>query len=136
MAKATVGAVAIERVKLRNNPCPCCQQSNFVDYPNKGFQQPLHGLKVFCTLNKEGCECIGELGEQDKHHNLEPEQEKVLEGCQFINIKYVHCSELIQRKNLSQHKNELCSKRPFSCVYCHSYESTFEDVTQNHLENV
>ena len=122
----------IERVKLRNNPCPCCQQRSFVDYPNKGLQQPLYGLKVFCTLKKDGCEWIGELGALDKHQNLEPEQDKVLEGCQFVKIKCVHCSELIQRKSLNHHNNELCNKRPFSCKYCHSYESTYEDVTQNH----
>ena len=122
----------IERVKLRNNPCPCCQQRNLVDYPNKGLQQPLYGLHVYCTNKEEGCEWTGELGALEKHQNLSPEQEKVLEGCQFAKIKCNHCSKTIQRKQLGHHQNELCGKRPFGCVYCHSYESTYEDVTSNH----
>ena len=122
----------IERVKLRNNPCPCCQLRNFVDYPNKGLQQPLYGLQVYCTNKTKGCEWTGELGTLDKHCNLEPEQEKVLEGCRFAEIKCIHCSEIIKRKQLCIHQNELCSKRPFSCEYCHSYKSTFQDVTCNH----
>ena len=122
----------IEIVKARNNPCPCCQQKNFVDYPNKGLQQPLYGLHVYCTYKKEGCEWTGELRALDKHHNLEPEQEKELEGCLFAKIKCNHCSKTIQRKQLGPHQNELCSKRPFSCEYCDNYKSTFEDVISNH----
>ena len=124
----------IERVKLRNNPCPCCQQRDFIDYSNKGLQQPLYGLQVYCTNKKEGCEWTGELGTLDKHLNVSPEQEKVLEGCQYAEIKCVHCLESVQRKILGHHQNELCSKRPFSCEYCHSYKSTYEDVTCNHWQ--
>ena len=122
----------IERVKVRNNPCPCCQESNFIDYPNKGLQQPLYGLQVYCTYKKGGCEWTGELGQLDKHRNLRPELEKVLEGCQFAKIKCIHCYEFVQRKQLHHHQNELCSKRPFSCEYCRNYKSTYDDVTDNH----
>ena len=74
----------IERVKVRKNSCPCCQQRDFIDYPNKGLQQPLYGLQVYCSNKKEGCDWIGELGTLDKHQNLKPSQDEELEGSRSV----------------------------------------------------
>ena len=121
----------IERVKANNKPCPCCKGDNFNDFPNKGLQQPLYGFPVYCSNKEEGCEWTGELGYLDKHlNNITPDEE--FEGCLFAEIQCTYCSGTVTRKGLLYHKVELCNKRPFSCEYCNDYESTYEDIINNH----
>ena len=122
----------IERVKGSNKPCPCCNEDDFNDFPNKGLQQPLYGFKIYCSEKEKGCEWRGELGKLDDHLNLNPQDDKELEGCKFAKIECSYCSDIIVRSKLLDHKNALCDKRPFSCEYCNEYELTFEDVTHNH----
>ena len=126
--------VCIEQVKAKNNPCPCCKQDNFDDFPNKGLQQPLYGFQVHCANKEIGCQWTGELRQLDKHLNLnESNKEDQLKGCKFADIKCSYCSVYVTRNKLLQHQNELCIKRPFQCECCNSYESTYEDVIHNHL---
>ena len=80
----------------------------------------------------QGCQWIGELSQLDKHLNSNPSQEKQLEGCTFTRVKCLYCSELIQRSGIQVHQSKQCSRRPFSCVYCKSFNSNYEDVTTNH----
>ena len=124
----------IERVKGSNKPCPCCKEDNFNDFPNKGLQQPLYGFKVYCVNKEEGCEWEGELGKLDNHLNqtADPRDTNEFEGCEFAAILCGYCSNIIVRSKLSNHKNKLCDKRPFSCDYCNTYESTYEDVVLSH----
>ena len=125
--------VCIERVKAKNNPCPCCKQDNFDDFPNKGLQQPLYGFQVHCTNKETGCQWTGELRQLDKHLNLNQSEDDQLNGCEFADIKCSYCSLYVTRNKLLHHQNELCDKRPFQCECCNSYESTYEDVVHNHL---
>ena len=124
--------LCIERAKGSNKPCPCCNEDDFNDFPNKGLQQPLYGFKIYCSEKEKGCEWRGELGKLDDHLNLNPQDDKELEGCKFAKIECSYCSDIIVRSKLLDHKNIFCDKRPFSCEYCNEYESTFEDVTHNH----
>jgi TNF receptor-associated factor 4 len=55
-----------------------------------------------------------------------------LSGCRLAKITCAFCSEDIQRKDLNEHEEENCTKRPYSCEYCGDYKSIFEDVTTNH----
>ena len=122
----------IERVKDSNKPCPCCNEVDFNDFPNKGLQQPLYGFKVYCVNKEEGCGWRGELGNLDHHLNLNPQDHKEFEGCEFAEIECSYCSDIVVRNKLLHHKNELCNKRPFSCDYCNEYKSTYKDVIHNH----
>ena len=122
--------LCIERVKGDLQHCPCCNAENFNDFPNKGLQQPLYGFKVYCSKKEKGCEWKGELGQLDNHLNLGDAEE--LEGCEFVEIKCSYCSNVILRRQLLDHKNNHCDKRPFGCEYCNEYEATYDDVTQNH----
>ena len=125
--------LCIERVKGSNKPCPCCNNDDFNDFPNKGLQQPLYGFKIYCSEKEKGCEWKGELGKLDSHLNLSPQnQDKELEGCEFTEIECSYCSDFIVRSKLLHHKKQLCEKRPFSCEYCSEYESTYDDVIHNH----
>ena len=53
-------------------------------------------------------------------------------GCEYSEIECIYCSELIKCPNVAVHQDDLCPKRPFSCEYCHSYESDYKDVINNH----
>jgi len=122
-----------ERVKADQKPCPCCKQEVFNDFPNKGLQQPLYGFQVRCSNKDEGCKWTGELGQLDRHLNLNSvTMETELEGCQYAKVKCSFCAETITRNRLHHHKSELCNKRPFSCEHCNEYESTYGDVINNH----
>ena len=122
--------------QIKTNPhkqCPCCKKVNFLDsvYPNKGLQRSLSELKVLCTNQKKGCEWIGELGEIDAHLNSRGFPS--LEGCQFIEVECIYCSDHVRRLEIQAHVKERCHKRPYSCHYCGKYDSDFEDVSTNHL---
>ena len=122
----------IERIKDDNKPCPTCNVNGLSDYPNKGLKRSLYALQVQCSHQKGGCEWTGELGQLDVHLNNDPPPEKQLDGCQFAEIDCLYCEDIQQRQYIQGHQNENCMKRPFSCEYCHDYESNFDDVIRNH----
>ena len=122
----------VERMKIGNTPCPTCNEENFTTFHNKGLQRSLYGFQVYCSHKQEGCEWKGELGQLDNHLNLSPKSDKQLEGCEYSEIECTYCSELIKRCRLSIHQTDLCPKRSFSCEYCHTYVSNYEEVVNNH----
>ena len=124
--------VCTERIKLRNIPCPCCKAEEFDHYPNKGLQRSLYEFKVKCVNDIERCQWVGELGQLDNHLNSNPTKEKQLEGCQYVKIECLYCSEHFQRSNIQAHQNDKCLSRPFSCEYCGEFDSHYEDVINNH----
>ena len=121
----------IERIKADNKPCPTCNEG-FSDFPDKRLKRSLYSFKVRCSHQKDGCEWTGELGQLDVHLNKDPPPEKQLTGCQLIKIDCLYCEEKQQRQYIQGHQNENCMKRPFSCEYCHDYESNFDDVIHKH----
>ena len=119
----------IERVKEDDKPCPTCNEAEFTVFHNKGLQRSLNDLHVRCPNDE--CEWTGELRHLD--HHLNPEPEKIAEGCQYVQIKCMYeCGEELSRKLIPTHEANDCPKRPYSCDYCREYTSTFEDVTSNH----
>ena len=123
----------IKRVKDGGKPCPCCNEGEIKDFPNKGLQQPLYGFQVYCSKKDSGCEWKGEMGQLDRHLNVSqttPENE--LEGCEYSDIECTFCQDFFVRSELRHHKTDLCDKRPFSCEHCNDFESTYEDVIHNH----
>ena len=122
----------IERIKADNKPCPTCNTKGFSDFSDKRLKRSLYSFKVRCSHQKDGCEWTGELGQFDVHLNKDPPPEKRLTGCQLVKIDCLYCEEKQQRQYIQGHQNENCMKRPFSCEYCHDYESNFDDVIHNH----
>ena len=115
-------------------PCPCCKAEDFDTFEDKRLRKSLYALKVRCTNKKKGCEWEGELGQLEEHLNANPPNQilEQLEGCQFVNIKCVHCSDLFRRSHIQAHQNSQCPSRPTMCMYCDKYCSNNEDVTTNH----
>lgn len=124
----------IEKVKSDHAPCPCCKAEDFDTFEDKRLRRSLYAFKVRCTNKKNGCEWEGELGQLEEHLNADPPSQilEQLEGCQFVEIKCLHCSNLFQRSQIQTHQSTQCPSRPTVCMYCDKYCSNNEDVTTNH----
>ena len=101
-------------------------------FPDKRLRRSLYAFQVRCVHQKSGCEWIGELGELERHLNLNPELGKQLVGCAFTTVACTHCCEYFQRRHVHAHETESCPQRPFNCDYCEDYGSLYEDVVNNH----
>ncbi len=114
--------------------CPLCNKKNFTLVYNRAHDVSLKQLEVYCTHRKFGCTWKGKLEMLNKHLNVDPELEKQLEGCGFVAVlcSRVRCGQSFQRGLLSKHQSRECPQRPYSCVYCREYESTYHDVTTKH----
>ena len=122
----------IKRVQANKMSCPICNEANFGAFADKRLRRSLHGSKVRCAHQKYGCEWTGELGELDKHLNLNPDIGKQLIGCKFAVVTCSYCYEYFQRRNVNAHEKESCPQRPFTCDYCEDYSSVYEDVVNSH----
>lgn len=124
----------IEKIKAGRAPCPCCKAEDFDTFEDKRLRRSLYAFKVRCTNKKKGCEWEGELGQLEEHLNANPPNQilEQLEGCQFVEIKCLHCSSLFQRSHIQAHQSSQCPSRPTVCMYCDKYCSNNEDVTTNH----
>ena len=123
----------IEPIKNESKLCPLCNIQFTTCIPDKRLQRTLNELRVYCCNKESGCEWVGELGGLTQHLNIKP-QEKAdrMTGCQLAKITCAFCSNDIERKDLKEHEEEICTKRPYNCEYCEDYKSIFEDVTTNH----
>ena len=123
----------VEQIKNDNKPCPLCNKTNFTFMRDYGLERYLKEQEVWCSKKKDGCDWKGKLKEYEQHLNQNPSPENQLTGCQFVEVECEHgCGERFQRRHIAAHQKGVCQKRPYSCEYCHEYESSFEDVTKNH----
>ena len=106
----------LKNVQANSKPCPACNHEGFSAHPNLGLRQSLTQLPVRCSHHKDGCEWIGELGELDKHLNLNPEPDKRLDGCKYAEIPCVHCANLFERHLIPNHESE-CPLQPVKCDF-------------------
>ena len=123
----------VEQIKEDGKPCPLCNKTDFTFMRDYGLERFLKEQEVWCSHKKDGCEWRGKLGKYEQHLNEDPSPENQLTGCQFVEVGCVHgCGERFQRRHIASHQDEKCPERPYSCEYCHEYESTFGDVTEDH----
>ena len=110
----------IEQVTADKNPCPCCKANDFDTFEDKRLGSSLDELKVRCTHKKKGCQWEGDLEQLDEHLNSNPPRHvlKQLEGCQFVDIRCLYCSDLFQRSKVEVHQSSQCPSRPTFCMYC------------------
>ena len=123
----------IEPIKNESKLCPLCNIQFTTCIPDKRLQRTLNELHVYCCHKEAGCEWVGELGGLTQHLNIKPQgKADRMTGCQLAKIMCAFCSNDIERKDLKEHEEEICTKRPYNCEYCEDYKSIFEDVTTNH----
>lgn len=118
-------------IQDHKNLCPLCN-GQFVIYPDKRLHRTLNSMKVYCVHMKSGCNWQGELGMIDEHLNSNPTPDLKMAGCDYTKTICDYCNVWMDRKCITHHQLEDCEKRPYSCDYCHEYQSSHEDVTVNH----
>ena len=124
--------VCINRIKDANGPCPCCSKSEYAVFPNKGLQRSLNDYKVCCTQKKNGCQWMGEILGLDKHLNRDPQRNDQLKGCGHVEIKCLYCPNHFQRSAIESHQSQLCPGRPSTCQHCKTFQSSFENLENEH----
>ncbi len=94
----------IEHIKATKKPCPTCNEE-FSSFADKGLKRSLYTLKVRCSHQKDGCEWTGELRQLDEHLNTDPQPEKQLDGCQFVEMDCIYnCGDQLQRRYIQNHQ--------------------------------
>ena len=117
-----------ERLEAEGKPCPICKKAPLKTTEDLFFKRKVMELKVRCSNKAIGCKWVGELGNLNDHLKLGSVDGK----CNFFAVDCpLKCGELIQRRNLAQHKSNKCSKRPFTCKYC-DYQSTHDKIVNDH----
>lgn len=122
----------IQKAKKERGECPTCNQRNYNTLPDKGLQIALQKLQIYCPNVNEGCKWIGELKQIESHLNCQSSESKQLEGCLYVQIQCIYCSNMFQRSKMRLHKDSQCPKRPFTCQFCRNYHSVLSDVEKNH----
>ncbi len=117
----------IDQIKSSNKACPLCNEEKFTSFQDKKLQRVLNDEQVQCSKQIRGCMWTGKLGQLEEHLNTQSET-----GCLFVEISCIDCGNLIERQNMQNHRIQDCPYRPYSCEYCHEYESTYNEVTNNH----
>lgn len=121
----------IATIKANKKTCPLCNEDFVNVLPDKRLNRVLNMLRVSCVHEKLGCEWQDELGKMEEHLNSSPSPEQKLFGCVYTKVKCDDCDTWIERRKVMDHLYE-CGMQPYSCDYCHQYQSSREDVTVNH----
>ena len=123
--------LCIQRVQSSKLPCPLCNETAFNIFPNKWLQRSLREFRVYCAYKKSGCEWSGKLGELEQHLNSKPTPETRMNGCLHVELDCTYsCGTTVQRKSLVEHE-ESCVRRPYTCEYCHSFESPYNEMVDH-----
>ena len=104
-----------------NRICPVCRLSPLAVTRNKGIDNIVNDLKVFCLLREEGCQWEGHLCFEPDHRNT---------TCEFEVVSCTNsCGTDMQRRNMESHLVEDCPQREVKCEFCETV------VTANELES-
>ena len=125
-------ATCIKRIQESEKCCPTCNKTDFPVFPDTRLRLSLYDFTVYCSKRSLGCEWEGKLRALERHLNLRPSPETLLEGCQFSEVVCIHCLQPFQRCLLQTHQFDDCPKRPFACQHCNQYKATFEEISQSH----
>ena len=124
----------IQPTLTEKKPCPLCSTTFNSSFPDRRLQRTLNSLGVYCSFKEAGCEWAGELGMLSKHLNDDVQSASYKSsGCLFLLIKCCYCEDDFQRQYVLGHEADKCLKRPFKCDRCNEFESTFEEVTTEHV---
>ena len=125
-------ALCIDRIAEDGKCCPLCNEEDYSLVRNKALERSLNEFEVKCGYFQEGCCWVGKLGQLSKHLNPNVSDDSIA-GCEYVEVKCWHnCGDYYELRFIKEHEQNDCPKRPFSCVHCRKYRSTFEDVTANH----
>ena len=124
----------IEPVKAGGKPCPVCNGAFSTAISDRRLERTLNSLMVYCSYKESGCNWTGKLNEFITSHLNSDSSLISSDGeCLYVAVECPYCHVKIERRGIDDHKTNLCHKRPYRCDCCDDYESTFEEVTTNHV---
>ena len=121
----------VRKLRKADNPCPLCRSSRFRIERNRDLSSEVYYLHVYCANKAKGCDWEGCLGEIDVHLNQNPAFRYQANGCHFVHVQCLYCSQNFQRDQICDHVST-CPRRPYQCEYCQEYNSFYGDVLRNH----
>ena len=121
-------------IKADKKPCPVCNGSFSTTLLDRSLQRTINNLEVCCSFKESGCMWTGELNNLSEHLNVDESSKDYHRerGCCYAPLECPHCREELQRKVVIYHETRECIKRPYCCVMCGEFKSTFEEVTNIH----
>ena len=114
-----------QKVKKR---CPHCQKKNFVSIINKANIREINKLRIRCTNRENGCDWVGEMRVLEDHLKSDKGCGYVIVICGDRGKGNELCGKLLERRHLTNHKENECKYRPYTCEYC-GHKDTFEGIT-------
>ena len=123
----------IEPIKEEGKACPLCKGPFTTSIPDRRLQRTLSNLKVYCSNKDAGCDWSDTLGKLPVHLNVADSDSDKLDGCLFERVPCSYCTATLQRRRIKEHEMKRCPRRPFLCVHCKKYQSSFQDVTDKHI---
>lgn len=123
--------------RLKEKPCPLCNQPKFDALLDKGRQRQVLQAKVHCPNTNNGCKWQGELRNLIQHLVGRPDGDSphaAPPSCLYEPLPCPNegCTQSILRLNLETHINEQCLYRRLKCEYCNDVEMTYKMLSDTH----
>ncbi len=91
----------------RATKCPHCRQINFRHFRYLPFKREIDSLKVYCPRKSSGCNVQLDYADKNKHEEI----------CEYVHV-YCKCRELVIKKDLCYHEQNVCILRKSACKLC------------------
>ena len=103
-----------EHVPLTYRICPACRHTPLAVARNKGIDNIVKDLKVFCLRHEEGCQWKGHLCFEPNHRNGTGER-----ACEYEVVSCTRgCGADMQRRHMLTHLIDDCPQRKVNCEFC------------------
>ena len=106
------------------NTCPI-DRNQFTSHPDNFNERRVRNFKVKCPKEDRGCQWQGNLGDVDKHTDVNCDYQIVKCGIEHCNVK-------VERRQLAEHMNNKCPHRIYKCPHCSTVD-TYLAVTTTHF---
>ena len=126
----------IDGVKGQNKPCPICR-GDFKTMINKKVEREIQLLPIYCVNSSKGCTWTGAIKDLDNHiadgnAKVTAQAKKSTSLCQYQDLRCpLGCEEYILRKDILDHRTNVCLQRSFACLHCGTRD-TFTHISAKH----
>ena len=113
----------LEALQRRPRDCPLCRQRH--SYMKDAFNhRKIGNLQVKCPNHAKGCTWVGILSNAEDHAST---------GCELETVACPKgCDSEMLRKDITEHVQEHCQYRTYTCQYC-GKEGQFIRIVGHHL---
>ena len=104
--------------------CPI-DRNQFTSHKDYFNERRVRNFKVRCPNKERGCQWHGNLGDADKHTDV---------NCDYHLVECCNegCDEEIERRHLVDHMHNKCPERTYNCPFC-AEEGAYCEVTTAHF---